>query len=67
MSPAWSTGRDAPATHKKNGPQTRYAPLAEWLPAAGFISVDAPDLGRYAAAFDPATGYDGVDIRAPVE
>ncbi|MGN6482467.1 AraC family transcriptional regulator [Luteibacter sp.] len=48
-------------------PHTWRALLGEWLPAAGFTPVDAPDFERYDAAFDPRTGYGGVDICVPVE
>lgn len=48
-------------------PQTWRALLGEWLPAAGFTPVDAPDFERYDAMFNPDTGYGGVDICIPVE
>ncbi|MGF6494981.1 AraC family transcriptional regulator [Luteibacter sp. 621] len=48
-------------------PRTWHALLSDWLPAAGYTPVDAPDFERYDAAFDPTTGYGGVDICVPVE
>ena len=48
-------------------PRTWRALLSDWLPAAGFVPIEAPDFERYDAAFNPATGYGGVDICIPVE
>lgn len=48
-------------------PKTWRALLSEWLPAGGFTPIDAPEFERYDAAFDPDTGYGGVDICVPVE
>lgn len=47
-------------------PRTWQALLGEWLPAAGWVPVDAPDFERYDATFDPETGNGGVDICVPV-
>ncbi len=52
--------------HVGSIPRTWHALLGEWLPAAGFEPVDAPDFERYDASFDPATGNGGVDICVPV-
>lgn len=48
-------------------PRTWHALLSDWLPAAGYTPVDAPDFERYDAAFDARTGNGGVDICVPVE
>lgn len=35
--------------------------------AAELTPVDGPDIERFDAAFNPETGYGGVDICVPVE
>lgn len=55
------------AGHIGSIPRTWRALLSNWLPDAGFVPIDAPDFERYDAAFNPATGYGGVDICIPVE
>ncbi|MDF4005117.1 AraC family transcriptional regulator [Luteibacter sahnii] len=52
--------------HVGSIPRTWHALLDRWLPAAGFTAVEAPDFERYDAAFDPRTGYGGVDICVPI-
>lgn len=38
----------------------------QWLPASGYVPVDAPNFERYDEKFDPVSGMGGFEIWVPV-